>query len=66
MIHHSGHETCRLPEGCVEEDVEDHVGRRVDDEHKVADASHAGRPNGEVSLSMLLEWSRETQRTSWG
>ena len=46
---------CPLPEGRVEKDVEDHVGRRVDDEHEVADAGHAARPDGKVSLSMLLE-----------
>ena len=56
MIHHSGHETCRLPEGCVEEDVEDHVGRRVDHEHEVADARHDCRPTREVLLVMRLQY----------
>ena len=46
-----------LPEGGVEEDVEDHVGRRVDHEHEVADAHHDGRPRREVLLAGVLQSS---------
>ena len=43
------------PEGRVEKDVEDHVGRRVDHEHEVADAHHDGRPGREVFQPRVLE-----------
>ena len=46
-----------LPECGVEEDVEDHVGRRVDHEHEVADAHHDGRPRREVLLAGVLQSS---------
>ena len=45
-----------LPEGRVEKDVEDHVGRRVDHEHEVADARHDRRPTREVLLVMRLQY----------
>ena len=44
-----------FPEGRVEKDVEDHVGRRVDHEHEVADAHHDCRPRREVLLPRVLE-----------
>ena len=44
-----------LSEGRVEKDVEDHVGRRVDHEHEVADARHDCRPTREVLLVMRLQ-----------
>ena len=47
-----------LPEGRVEKDVEDHVGRRVDHEHEVADARHDRRPTREVLLVMRLQYQK--------